>query len=103
MLVLDSKLYKGSVNLNSVEKLAVVSKLNLDEVEKIRQNYILLKNMQIGVQNLFNQSKSTLPGVLDKKKLFARYFGYHNFEDLRNILDKVFKEDITLLNNILET
>ncbi len=104
MLVLDSKLYKGSVNLNSVEKFrAVVSKLNLDEVEKIRQNYILLKNMQIGVQNLFNQSKSTLPGVLDKENLFARYFGYHNFEDLRNILDKVFKEDITLLNNILET
>lgn len=97
----NSEQYLYSVNLRSVDKFsAVVPKLNLDEVEKIKENYILLKNMQIGLQNLFNQNKSTMPGALEKENLFARYLGYENFENLRNVLDKVFKETITSLNNI---
>ena len=99
----NSEQYLYSVNLKSADNFsAAVSKLNLDEVEKIKENYILLKNMQIGLQNLFNQNKSTLPSALEKENLFARYLGYENFENLRNVLDKVFKETITSLNNILE-
>jgi len=104
----NSEQYLYSVNLQSVNKfIGVISKLNLDEVKNGLKSYtITLRGEAQAVvinplQNLFNQNKSTLPGTLGKENLFALYLGYENFENLLKVLDKVFKETITSLNNIL--
>jgi len=99
----NSNLYEKLVGLNSLTKLdEIISNYNMPHLNKMRANYILLKNMQTALQNLFNQSKSTLPGNKDKANVLSDYLGYKNSQELLDIVDKIFKENTTLLNNILD-
>lgn len=104
LLVLkEVELYERLIGANSLTKFEkVISSYELPELEKVKNNYIVLKNFQTGLQNLFNQSKSTLPGNNDKVNMLSKYFGYEDAETFWDILDKVLKENATLLNNILD-
>lgn len=76
------------------EKMYSIMKNNLHE------NYIFLKNIQIALQNCFNQTNSTLPNNKVKLDNLAAYLNFKSGNDLLNKLKSIFEENTQLLKNL---
>ncbi len=102
LLLLESQLYIKSHKLNGCEKLALaLNKLQLNiEKNKIIDNYVFLKNVQIALQNLYNQKKSTIPDDKNKTNNLASYLGFDSSDKLLKRIKSIFSENTKLFNTI---
>lgn len=90
----DVKLFEKSFGVNSIDKIELIP---FAELSWLKNNICYLKNVQIALQNLQNQSKSAIPTNEEKINLLAIYLGHKKSDDFTSKLDKVFKENINLL------
>ncbi len=86
---------------NEKTKLAF-EKTNSIMKNNLYENYIFMKNIQIAVQNCFNQKKSTLPNNKTKLNNLAAYLNFKSGNDLLDNLNSAFEENIQLLNNLVK-
>lgn len=102
MLLLNHNLYTKCINTGCIHKIDSIN-FNQAAIDKniFKENYIFIKNIQIGLQNLFNQNKSILPGDKNKIQLLASYLGYNDSEIFLNKLQSIMKENTILLRNLI--
>ncbi len=101
-LLKDAGLFVKQLNSGSLNKIEVIEFPDSQFDKNIfRENYIFIKNIQIGLQNLFNQSKSVLPGDKIKIELLALYLGYQNSQLFLSKLNSILKENTKLVKNII--
>ncbi len=95
----NSKYYREFVNCSHSDKLRLLNDFfTLEESERIKQNFLFLKKCQITMQNLFVMNKSVIPNDKNKIQQLAHVLGFDDSKSFIESLQKIFKENIDLLN-----
>lgn len=102
MLLINSDLYLKCIDTGCINKIdSIELKQTATDKNIFKENFIFIKNVQIGLQNLFNQNKSILPGDNEKIQLLASYLGYKDSEIFLNKLHSILNVNTILLRNLI--
>ena len=94
--------YRKNIGKNKIKKLKNLQDKLTDNIdyEKLKDNFLFLKNLEILNQNIFNISSAMIAKDENKYKIYAKNLGISSANEFKKKLGSVIKENHTFYKNI---
>ncbi len=102
LLLTNPEIYKKVIGKGKITKLKNLQD-NLPDIidyEKLRVNFMFLKNLEIINQNIFNISSAMIARDEKKYKLYAKNLGFSSASEFEKKLGSIIKENHSIYKNI---
>lgn len=102
LIMSNPEIYSKCFGKNLQNKINVLKKFNVDSVNlnELSNNLKFLRNMELAIQNIFDQKNASFPVDVVKRESLARFLNFKSEVDLEREKDKVILKNINLFDQV---